>query len=241
MRLPVTIFLLLVAFARPGAEAAGQIIRGRVLDDGDDRPVATAMVRLVDEAGEPRAVTIADSVGRYSLTVPAVGVYRLEAERIGYEPFETPLLDAGSEDRTYALDLLMRRLPVPIPGLEITSERVDQQLRLMIGLSPRSLRWEPIGVRAIQSHVDRSHDLTDLIRWESLPGLEVFETIEGPCYSARRYGCMPVYLNGLSLTAAAIASVPLDMLYSVVVVAPSDGSLAYPRGAVLLYTEAWLR
>lgn len=238
--LPSACLVLFVLLPMPtGADA--QVVRGRVLDDADDRPVATAVVRLVDPTGESLAVTVADSAGRYSMTVPEPGVYRLEAERIGYEPFETPLLETGDETRTYALDLLLRRSPVPIAGLEITTEQVDRQLRLMIGLSARSLRWSPVRPAELRDHAERDHDLTDLIRWENRAGLEVFETREGPCYSLRRYGCLTVYLNGLPLTRPLVDTVPLDMLHTVVIVAPSDGSPVYPAGAVLLYTEAWLR
>jgi hypothetical protein len=31
------------------------------------------------------------------------------------------------------------------------------------------------------------------------------------------------------------------MLQAVIIVSPNDGSMAYPGGAVLLYTEAWVR
>ena len=234
--------LLLVA---PGALAA-QTFQGRVLEDGAETPVATALVSLVDEEGDQVGVSIADSAGAYRLEAPEPGIYRLRAERIGFATFETPLLEARSGEGTYEVDLLLRTDPYDLPGFTVMSDRVsdqeaDREIRLMIGVSPRSLRFRPIGFDVIQDHVDRAHQLSDLMRWENLAGLAVRHDLEGPCFSLRGRGCLPVYLNGLRLRREFVETVPLEMLYRVVVVTPTDGSLTYPSGAVLLYTEAWLR
>lgn len=217
-----------------------QTVEGRVLDEEDDRPVATAVVRLVDGDGEQRAVAAADSEGRYSLAVPEPGIYRLRAERIGYEAMETPLLEMGRRDGMYPLDLLVRRAPVPIEGLEVTNREMDRQVRLLTGLSPASLRWKPLRRADLRSHVDRAHDLTALIRWGNYVGIEVIEYDDGPCYLKRGYGCLPVYLDGFALTPETFDLVPLDMLHSVMVLGPNE-SIQYPSGGVLMYTPGWVR
>lgn len=38
-----------------------------------------------------------------------------------------------------------------------------------------------------------------------------------------------------------MVDVPLDLIYSIVVLTPTDGSMVYPAGAVLLHTAGWLR
>ena len=223
-----------------------QTFQGRVLEDAGEAPVATALVSLLDEEGDQVGVSIADSTGAYRVEAPAPGVYRLRAERIGYAPFETPLLEAGRADGTYPVDLLLQPDPYDLPGFTVMSDRVsdeeaDREIRLMIGLSPRSLRFSPMGFDVIRDHVDRAHHLGDLLRWENLAGLVVRRDAEGPCFSLRNRGCLPVYLNGLRLRREFVEAVPLEMLYRIVVVTPTDGTLAHPAGAVLLYTEAWLR
>lgn len=218
----------------------GQVVQGRVLDEEDDRPVVTALVSLIDANGEQRAVAAADSSGRYSISAPGPGVYRLQARRIGYEGMETPLLEMGRSDGVYPLDLLVRRSPVPIPGLEVTNRDLDRRVRLLTGISPASLRWKPLRREDLQSHVDRAHDLTALMRWGNYGGVEVMEYDDGPCYLIRRYGCMPVYLDGFPLTPDAFDLVPLDMLHTVMVVSPNE-SIEYPRGGVLMYTPGWIR
>jgi len=232
--------VLAVVSISAGEPGHAQTINGRVLDDQNDRPVAAALVLLVDEDGDQRGVSVADSTGFYRIEAPEPGVYRLRAERLGYDEFETPLLDLREPVGIYPVDLLVTRSPIAIPGFEITTERSDRQVQLMIGLHPRSLRVQPIQYETIQDHVVRAHDLTAMMRWQNTAGIIVHETRDGPCYQARGRGCLPVFLNGFHLSPEFISIVPLDMLYTVVVLYPNE-SIAYPAGAVLLYTAAWLR
>ena len=233
---------VLALLATSAAPVDAQTMRGRVLDDENERPVPTALVRLVDADGEERGVTAADSSGGYRLVLPEPGVYRLVAERLGYEPFETPLLDAADTGAVYPVDLLMRRAPIPIPGLEVSTERTERQIHLLIGMNPRSLRNEPMYRETIQSHVDRAHDLVALMRWEAGAGITVVagDPMDGPCFLVRAYTCLPVYLNGFPLAADLVPLVPLDMLEAIVVLRPKE-SIQYGGGAVLLYTSGWVR
>lgn len=234
---------LALTVAAPSVAAAAQTLEGRVVDEEDDRPVASALVRLVDDGGEQRAVTVADSSGLYRIVAPGPGVYRIEAARIGYEDLQTPLLEARDAVGVYPLDLLLRRAPVPITGIEITAEQLERQLRLMIGISPRALRWDPIHREELIGHVERAHDLSAMIRWTNYPGIEVRQPLtplDGPCYRVRRSGCLPVYLNGAPLYRQQADLVPLTMLEAVVVISPNE-TIRYPDGAVLMYTPAWVR
>jgi len=227
-------------FAGAVGPLSAQTFQGRVLDDQDDRPVATALVRLVDEDGDQQTVSAADSAGFYRIYVPEPGVYRLEADRLGYEPFATPLLEALDPDGIYPLDLLMRRSPLPIRGLTVSAERVDRRIRLLLGVNPASLRERPIRFDAIQDHLGRNHDLSEVLRWSNTANLLVYRTVEGPCYTLRRRACLPVYFNGMYFRREFIDAVPLDMVHTIQLLYPGE-SLTYPEGAVLMFSEAWLR
>jgi hypothetical protein len=223
-----------------------QTFQGRVVDERDDRPVATALVRLVDQEGEDQGVSIADSTGFYRIVAPGPGVYRLEAARLGYRNFETPLLAAEVEGGIYPIDLLLQAAPVELPGFTVQANRVpddvvDRQVRRMIGISIQSLRYAPMHFEDLRRHIEMGRDLEGAVRATSLPGLTVSHPIDGPCFSLRARGCLTVYLNGLPLRRDFLTDVPLDMLQAVIIVSPNDGSMAYPGGAVLLYTEAWVR
>ena len=225
--------------------ASGQEIRGRVLDERTEVPVATALVRLVDEDGTRRSVTLADTAGVYRIRVPGPGVFRLEAERIGYDALETPPLRAANSDAVYSLDLLMTPMPLELQGFTIETtrvpdEQVDRSVRHMVGLSVASMRYEPIRFDDIQSHIEAGRVLEDVIRWEAKAGLFVRYTTEGTCYD-NRGSCLPIYLNGVRVNQLFSGDWPLDMIYTIVIVTSGDGSIIYPSGAILLYSEGWLR
>ena len=234
--------LSLGAFVSP---ATAQTFQGRVTGQAGEGPVATALVRLVDEAGDQLAISIADSAGLYRLEAPDPGVFRIEAERVGFQPVETPLLEALNPEGVYTIDLEMVAAPVELRGFTVLTDRLpeeqaDRSVQQITGLHPRSLRYPAVDFEKLQDHLGRSHTLVDVVRWEFSPAIIVYETPDGPCFSFRNMGCLPVYLNGLRLNRDFMPGIPLDMIYRMQILVPSDGSVVY-GSAVLLFTEAWLR
>jgi len=65
------------------AQEAGPLIRGLVLEGTDGPPIKTADVYLVDGRGTCIRGAITDEDGRFRLTAPRPGLYRLRVERIG--------------------------------------------------------------------------------------------------------------------------------------------------------------
>jgi len=186
-------------------------------------------------------LSIADTLGRYRLAAPEPGTYRIVAERLGYEPYRTPLLRADSPDGVYAIELLMARAPLPVLGITVTTERREQIFRsvqLIVGVDPRSLRTAPIGRAQIHDHLQRGHNLTDLVRWSGTP-IVVRQTTGGPCFQYRARGCMGVRLNGVPVSPDFVDTLPLDMIETIVILGPNE-SIAY-GASVLLYTAGWLR
>jgi len=156
------------------------------------------------------------------------------------------LLDAAVADGVYPIDLVMTSAPVELPGFTVEADRlsdeqVDRGIRLLLGTSPRALRYRPIDFEEIQDHIAKGRNLEDVLRWSDTVGLIVRYTTDGPCYSLRGRGCLPVYLNGMHLNRDFMTDVPLDMIYTIVVVTPTDPVAPYIGGAVMLYTEAWIR
>lgn len=118
----VTIPVLVAGlFAAQVAEA--QTVSGRVLEVRSGRAVADAIVRLVDRAGAPRAVAVADAEGRYELTAPEPGGYRVRAEQLGYEIATSRSVEllAGADPVT--VDVTMTPAPLPIEGIEVSTDR----------------------------------------------------------------------------------------------------------------------
>ena len=67
----------------PRAEAV-QVVRGRLVETGDARPVGGAMVTLVAPGGVDAARSLSRDSGLFELVARAPGEYWLRAERIGY-------------------------------------------------------------------------------------------------------------------------------------------------------------
>lgn len=230
----------LAVLALLAPDLAAQTFQGRVLDQEDEAPVGTALVRLLDPDGRDVAVALADEAGRYRLRAPEPGAYRLHAERIGYAVQTTPLLEVGNPDGVYPVDLMARRVPVPVSGIEVTVERqreMERAIHLAVGASPRSFRTPPIPRRVIEDHLGKGHTLPDLVRWADAP-IVVRGVGRDRCFEYRR-ACMRVFLNGVPLDPDFWDVLPLDMLETVVIVGPNE-SIHYAN-SLLLYTAGWLR
>jgi len=238
----VTAGLLLGLWLSP-TPASAQIFEGRVVDDGDGRPVATALVRLLTPDLEPVALTVADALGHYRIEVPGPGRYHLAAERIGFDPVTSHLLEVSDPEGTYAIDIGMRAVPLPLSGFVVTAERfaeIERGITHQIGVSPTALRVPPLMRPDINAHLEKAHGLSDVVRWTGVPSVIVKETTEGPCFQWRTRQCIEVYLNGFHIDPEFIDTVPLDMVETIVFVLPNE-SIVYEAGAVLLYTEGWIR
>jgi hypothetical protein len=224
-----------------GTPAAAQVIEGRVTGD-DGVAVEGALVGLYDRDGTQRAATLSDESGFYRLEAPEPGEYVLGAERIGFSPFRSHLLAVGQQAEPYRIDLEMLRAPVPIEGVTVTAERqeeIERQLRLLIGVNPKALRNPPIPRDEIISHWERGRSFPEMLRWSNVGGLTVKRAQEGYCFELRSV-CVPVYLNGMRLQPAWHDMLPLELAETVVIIARNE-SIAYDGGAILLFTEAWMR
>lgn len=178
---------------------AGQTVVGRVLDDLTGAAVSTAAIMLLDSTDTQVAWAESDSEGRFFMTAPRTGVYRLYAERLAYgeilsETFS--LGDAGSVE----VPLQMVPLPVELDGLVVTTEweRVKLERAGFYRRRGRSIGYF-IDEREIAER--RPTLTTDLLRF--VPGVLVrwSQRSRGSVpMSARRGGCpMKVVLDGFKL------------------------------------------
>jgi hypothetical protein len=93
---------LLLLFA-PGAGA--QTVRGTVVDAESGRPVARAVVVLMDENGRRIDAALSGTAGDYVVSASRAGEYVLRAERVGYQSITSPRLRLGQgETVTHRLE-----------------------------------------------------------------------------------------------------------------------------------------
>jgi hypothetical protein len=84
----------------PPGPAPLQAIEGTIVDASDGSPVPQAVVRMVDGDGGTVLSTLSEGDGWFRLDAPAPGTWRLEAQRIGYEPATREVtLEPGETER----------------------------------------------------------------------------------------------------------------------------------------------
>jgi outer membrane receptor for ferrienterochelin and colicins len=120
---PSTALALSLLLAPPLAAQSDQgVIRGRVLERGTDRPIATAEVAV---SGLPHSA-VSDADGTWSLPALAPGSYVLGVRRIGYAPESTTVSLVGGD----TVDVVLRLVPraLPLDELVVTAARREQRL-----------------------------------------------------------------------------------------------------------------
>ncbi|MEJ2677750.1 MAG: carboxypeptidase regulatory-like domain-containing protein [Gemmatimonadota bacterium] len=85
---------LTILFLAPAA-ALAQTVRGAVVT-GSGEPVQGALTVLLDAQGRRVVATLSGPHGRFELTAPGPGRYRVSAERIGYATRATPFFDLAA-------------------------------------------------------------------------------------------------------------------------------------------------
>jgi tetratricopeptide (TPR) repeat protein len=172
---PVLVVCILVATA----PTAAQTVRGRLVDAQSGQPVAAGEVALLSgESGETvvrRALTT-DS-GRFALTAPTPGRYRLKAERIGYQAVVSPPFDLVAS-RPLEVELKISSQAVPLAPLIVVSHRpaLLGSIRLVAsGFVDREEKWGPKGL-SLGTFIDKEtierrqpNKTTDVLR--GIPGI----------------------------------------------------------------------
>jgi hypothetical protein len=176
--------LLLVAVTFSGTEA--QLITGRVLEAGTDRPLVSASVTVFDSARASSARAVSDSTGAFQLLPPMPGAYSLRVELLGYATLSTPPLDLA----------------------------LGRQLEVEVRLSAEAIALEPLTVVArSEYHAGRLHEYYQRAEWSRKLGRgrvytrDDVERLHYPYPSSyllmvpQRGGCAPtVLLDGLPTT-----------------------------------------
>jgi hypothetical protein len=120
------------------ATLSGQTIRVRAIEAGTNRPIAGAIVTLVDSLDRRLAGGLTNESGRLVLRAPRAGTYRLRADRIGHPGIRSePVVVADSA----ALELAMPAERVNLPELVVRGATTCQ--RRADGVATAGL-WEEI-------------------------------------------------------------------------------------------------
>jgi hypothetical protein len=177
-------------------QVAAQAIRGQLLDQYTNKPIAGATVTLMTDAGPVGPKTKTGSDGSFSIRVPRPGIYRLRAELPGYITAQTPAIELGAGDQ---INVTWRLLAgtVQLRPLAIVSNDRPTSGKLA-GFYNRAKRGG-FGYFITRDKIDqmRPFFVSDLLR--TVPGLEVFPSMRGFGNMVRTIeGCRPaVFLDGV--------------------------------------------
>lgn len=254
--LPVASMCLALGSADAGAQA---IVRGRVVEELSERPVAAAEVLLADEAGVVMATTVTDPKGFFALAAPRAGVAFLQVLAEGFEPLLSSPLSLGSEG---VLDADVQLIPrvVEIAGLTVTVDALEET---RARLANWGVTLEDLGDRFIpQEAIERrlaDRDVGDMIAARSLPGVSASRAENAGrgsegflCISFSRARtaqgmtrCALLVVDGLPVPTGLALDIPSSNLRAIVLLRPTEATLVYGTpggaGAVLLFTKSGRR
>jgi hypothetical protein len=114
--------LPLLVLAVGTQSAAGQVVRGNLVDAVSGRPVPAGIVVLVDTSGVEQIRTLTDATGSFVARAHAPGVFRLRTLIVGFEGWESEpfsLARGQSVERQIALTFYR----VELPELTVEAER----------------------------------------------------------------------------------------------------------------------
>lgn len=222
--LPTLIASSLLVLAA-GTSVEGQLIRGRIVTQEDDRGVDAAEITLLDRSGALLALARSDSAGAFLLSVPDPGLYTITASRIGLAVVRVEV-EVG-EKEVVEVELRTGAEAIPLEPIVVVGRRRIRQGTLD-EFYDRMERMKQRGTGFFFT-------LEDLERWESTdiammlqnaPGLMAWPSGNAG-YVIRMMGpgglCSPdIYLDGLPVEGASAARA-----------APSDGPPVglYPFGS----------
>ena len=206
-----------------------------------------AAVSLVDAKGKRQVQVMADSLGRYSLSPKESGDYMVEAERLGYETTRSPLFSMKLEGAV-SLDLTMQPRPIGLEGFEVQTESEAVRTLRSYGHTPTGLGARWIDRKKIEA-VKSALRLTDVIRWQAIPGIHVRVVNASPsneplCVETLRSGhpgCALTVLNGIVVDPVDVNQLDPGLIEAIAVLSPRDAATLFGtrggNGAVLIWTR----
>jgi hypothetical protein len=170
-----------------------QVITGRVLELGSDRPVPAVSVTVV-AAGRSLFGTEADSVGSFRVAVPGAGWYSLRVGRIGYASVTSDSLEVGPrEDVEVTIRLSVEAFR--LEPLLVVERREEVRPRSELERRLESGRRSGLGVFITREALDSTTAQTVTALLSRMPFLRLGR--DDLPITISRGGCTPtLYLNG---------------------------------------------
>src|SRR5687767_340949 len=128
--------LPLLVLAATTGKARAQDISGTITSAVDGRPVAGAIVILIDAAGSRIAGTLSENNGRYRVRVPAPGTFSLRVDVIGFRSVTVPAFPVAT-GATVNRDIQFPFLRTQLPTVAVTATSTCERVGGESGDAPR--------------------------------------------------------------------------------------------------------
>lgn len=179
-----------------GAGASAQTVTGMVRESGSLRPLPTAWVALVDEAGTRVTATASGPDGRFLLKAPTTGVFRLQTRLIGYDDTTSePFVLAPNQTRDLEVFVTVRVFE--LEGIEAVTTK---ECRSLAAAGPRlAATWAEARIaleilewtkaeQALLYHVTEYRRVVDA---ETLEVRDMTDALRRGVYSESPYASIP--------------------------------------------------
>jgi hypothetical protein len=189
----------------------GQLIRGRVLSEGDLVGVDGAELTLLDSLGATVALARSDSTGAFALSVPEPGSYVISATRIGFAPVHVDV--AVGEKEIVEVELKTAHEAIPLDPIVVVARRQIRQGTLDEFYDRMArMKQRGSGFFFTPEDVARYKDAKLTFMLQTAPGV-FSQSAGGSDYEIRMMGprgsCSPIiYLDGIPMSGPGAASGP---------------------------------
>jgi hypothetical protein len=119
---PLAAVLVLGVWAAP---ASGQLVHGRVVDEGTGEGVSLARITAMVGDSVGAGPITADQEGRFRLRLPGPGRYHLRVERLGYPVHTTEELRAEAFEEV-EVQVAIAPEPIPLAPLEVVARGLER-------------------------------------------------------------------------------------------------------------------
>jgi hypothetical protein len=186
-----SLLLAVLITAAAAHDGSGQRITGRVVEEGTDRGVGTALVSLLGGDSAVAARVLTDSAGFFLVDGATPGIYRLRAERLGFAVVISEPIDLIRGEVVNVV-LRMSARGIPLAPLEVRARGARERGR--DGFERR--RALGLGVFLTEDSVRRRSPAVATDAFYGIPKITIMDAGRGAnVYSLSGGKCLVIYVD----------------------------------------------
>ena len=224
-----TALLAIVVLFCAAGNLSAQTIRGVVVADSTNLPLASAIITLLNSRGQDagKPAVRSDSLGRFTIHAGDIGRYRVRATRIGYQPVTSGNLTFQFGGHVHDVTLVMSAAPTKLGTVTITGTTRLTNLELLshVGFDLRRSKGNGKFLDSLQLAAYKVQPSTTIL--EDVPGLVLNTDRNGmPVITMMRGGgnCAPaIWIDSFRANNSAgfrLLGLGADMVHAVEVYSP---------------------